>query len=534
MRSKVMAALAAAAALLVWSGVALAQEQADDDVLLRALEDEMARTLARLQLSDMERPYYVAYAAQSGASFSTGADFGALTHESEGPGRSLSVDVRVGDYVLDSSSDGGYFFGRFGGGLCLDDNYDGIRFRLWLNTDSEYKEALERLTRKRAALKSRVVQDRPDDFSKEDPVTLIQARGSLALDRERWPGAVKAVSAVFREAPELQRGRARFQGFATNKYLLSNEGFVLRTTMSQASFSLSADTQAEDGMPLGDADKFLGRTDDDLPTDEALLARARKMVGFLLALREAPKAEDYTGPVLFEGFAAASVFRDVLASGLRGTRETDEGRRGRGGLADKIGKRVLARFIDVTDDPGRTEFQGMPLFGSYWVDDEGVKAAALKLVEDGKLVALYSTRTPTKQVKRSNGHCRGGQPSAGNLFVEASVTLPPEQLKDRLIELVKDEGLPYGILVRRMGEVYRVYADDRREELIRGASFGALEPRLLRDIVAAGADAAPYHYDLGDSMMTLVVPSILVEELDMVKPPESFPKTPYLESPLRG
>ncbi|MBI4881546.1 MAG: hypothetical protein HY812_18060 [Planctomycetes bacterium] len=533
MRSKVMAALAAAAAVLVWSGVALAQDKAEDDVLLRALKDEMARTLSRLQLSDMDRPYYVAYAAQSGAGFSTGASLGALAHESEGPVRSLSVEVRVGDYVLDSSG-GSYFFGRFGGGLCLEDNYDSIRFRLWLSTDSEYKDALERLTRKKADLKSRVVQDRPDDFSREDPVTLIQARSNLALDRTRWPAAVKAVSAVFREAPELQRGQATFQGVAADKYLLSNEDFLLRTCRIKASFSLSADTQAVDGMPLGDSDRFLGRTDGDLPADEALIARARKMVDHLLALREAPKAEDYTGPVLFEGIAAASVFREVLASGLRGTRESDEGRSGRSGLADKIGKRVLARFMHVTDDPSRTEFQGKPLFGCYQVDDEGVKTSALKLVENGKLLALYSTRTPTKQVKRSNGHCRGGQAAAGNLFIEASVTLPPQQLKERLIELVKDEGLPYGILARRMGEVYRVYADDGREELIRGASFGALQPRLLRDIVAAGADAAPYHYDLGDSMMTLVVPSILVEELDMAKPPESFPKTPYLGSPLGG
>ena len=96
-----------------------------------------------------------------------------------------------------------------------------------------------------------------------------------------------------------------------------------------------------------------------------------------MALAKAPKGEDYSGPVLFEGTAGAQIFAEVLGQNLALTRRpVADGGRGGGAqpseLEGRMGARVLPESFDVVDDPTQTEWRGRPLFGSYEVDREGV------------------------------------------------------------------------------------------------------------------------------------------------------------------
>ncbi|MCU0723520.1 MAG: TldD/PmbA family protein, partial [Planctomycetes bacterium] len=184
--------LAATLALLLAAppGARAEEKAPGEDVVLRAMKDEMARSQERLRLGDMEKPYYLAYTAESGTVFAAGAVLGATSGGGEGPVRSLEAEARVGDYALDSST--GYSSGG-GADPGLEDDYDAVRFQLWQATDEQYKAALEGLTRKQAALKARQVKDRPDDFSREDPVAWSDPAVSLTVDRARWTEAVRKV-----------------------------------------------------------------------------------------------------------------------------------------------------------------------------------------------------------------------------------------------------------------------------------------------------------------------------------------------------
>ncbi|MHC4598073.1 MAG: metallopeptidase TldD-related protein [Planctomycetota bacterium] len=566
-----------AAALSVVAAVALAwivppavgeEKKSDKDILLEAMQDELARSMDRLQLEDMVKPYLIAYTANAGTMYQVGATFGALTGESEAPMRSLGAEVRVGDYVLDNTnySGGGFYFpgGFFGGGLCLEDDYDAIRYRLWLSTDSRYKSALESLAGKKAFLQNQEVKDRPDDLQKVESVVHLEPVRKPEWDQERWKAAVKKISAVFREYPDIHDASASVMGMCANRYLVNSEGFRCRTGQYAIGLIVNADTQCDDGMSLSNYAVFAARSGKELPTEEVMLAEAKKVADTLMAQRAAPLAEDYTGPVLFEGQAAAEFFLQCLGKNLGAVRQTlgSRGFNPFGGmrLNDKLGKRILPRFIDVFDDPTKKEYGGKPLLGGYAIDDEGVRGRAIRIVEKGKLRTLCTTRVPTKEIKESNGHCRGGRAGISNLIVESSNKIPIAALKTRLIEMASDEDLDYGILVRKTSsamsggggrivrysfgsrggsislpqpmEIYRVYVEDGREELIRGASFSAASLRILRDIVATGDDTTVYSTMEGlGSIVSVAVPSVLLEELEMKKPPEDFPKPPHLQKP---
>ncbi|MHC5038973.1 MAG: metallopeptidase TldD-related protein, partial [Planctomycetota bacterium] len=449
--------LFAVVCLALFTGIVTAQEKAsEEDVILRALQDELKRSMDRLQLKDMQKPYFIAYSAHAGAMYMVGATFGALTQENESPMRSTSTEVRVGDYVLDNTNFGGgmYFGGFFGGGLCLEDDYDYIRRQLWLSTDSDYKSALETLTGKKAFLENQKIKDRPDDFSKEAPVVLVEPKKKLEVDKAKWKGMVKKISAIFREFPDIHEAQAAFVTLLDNRYYVNSEGFRHRTGQMIVGFVVNASTTCEDGMSVSNALIFGGRDEKAVPAEDVLASQARALAKTLLDQRNAPKAEDYTGPVLFVGDAAAEFFLNALGKHLGTQRESEGGRGfsfGRGiRLNDKIGKRILPKSITVKDDPTKNEHGGKPLLGGYAVDDDGVKAQPVTLVEGGRLLTLLTTRVPTKETKKSNGHCRGGNPGISNLFVESSDKTSLADLKKELIQAAKDEDLPFGILVRKL------------------------------------------------------------------------------------
>ena len=169
-------------------------------------------------------------------------------------------------------------------------------------------------------------------------------------------------------------------------------------------------------------------------------------------------------------------------------------------------------------------FSGHGLGGSYKVDDEGVPAIPVTVVDNGTLVNYLIGRVPIRDFPASNGHGRASgngntAPSPGNLFFRASKTNTREELKKQLIDECRSRGLKYGYYVDTLGPrlaprmLYRVWTDDGHEELVRGAIFNELDVRALRsDLVAAGDDPLVSNRT-GLPFMTIVSPSVLFDEL---------------------
>ena len=174
---------------------------------MRAMKDELARSVSELQLQKMDKPYFIAYRMDEINKNSVSAMLGSLTEEQPSRIRLIGVEVRVGDYALDNSNyvsirnfSAGGMSGMFSSisPAPLDDNYQQIRRSFWIATDSQYKKALEDLSAKRAALETRQHTDDIPDFDKEPPATLSEPPEKNQAGDELKTLA-RDISAVFKE-----------------------------------------------------------------------------------------------------------------------------------------------------------------------------------------------------------------------------------------------------------------------------------------------------------------------------------------------
>ena len=77
---------------------------AADDVVMKAMRDELDRSMKQLQLEQLEKPYFISYRVQDRTSLDTSATFGALLSGGLARARYLTVQVRVGNYQSDNSN----------------------------------------------------------------------------------------------------------------------------------------------------------------------------------------------------------------------------------------------------------------------------------------------------------------------------------------------------------------------------------------------------------------------------------------------
>jgi TldD protein len=522
--------------------VARPKDSSDDDPVLQAMRAELERSKTELKLEGMAAPYYIDYRVTDMDTHAAEAMFGAVRTEVRVRFRFLRVVVRVGDYKQDS------FFGQGQGQLDfmpLDNDVVALRHQIWLATDNAYKAAAESLTAKQAKLKQYTVDQPVDDFAHADPVVFIGPLAKLDFDPRPWNKMLQDASALYKNDPQIESADAALNFAAVNRYFVNSEGAVVRTGQNIYELRIAASTQAADGMRLDRSHAYSVTDMKELPSEETMLADTTKMFGTLRELRDAPIAdEEYRGPVLFSADAASTVFSDLIGENILGLRpDLGQPARTKGAFAASYKSRVLPDFLSVVDDPTLASVDGRSLMGKYDVDDEGVKAVPVSVIENGKLVNYLMGREPIRDFPASNGHgrARGPQnypgPSLGNMIVKSSETSSPEELRKKLIELCQQRDLPYGYYVETLGPqrtprlLYKVWVKDGHEELVRGAVFGDLDTRTLRtDLIAAGNDVYVDNQPL-NIPHSVINPSILFDELEVKRANGNQEKLPEYPAP---
>lgn len=531
----------------------------DNDVTVRAMRDEMARTLDKLRLENADAPFIVNYSSYVGKSWSCAAAFGAITGASDGESRSIGVEVRVGDYKMDNTNfAGGFGFGGSSTRVAVpkDPDYDLIRHNLWLASDGAYKGAVEQMAAKKAWLKTNTVTDHPGDLTKVDPVVRIETEHTVEVDKEASLALAKRLSALFKEAPAIQASGVSYAVVASDETTLSSEGFFTRKGETWARVTVTAGTQAVDGMPLGDLCVFFARTAKELPSADEMEREVKAMIARLTAQVDAPRADEYIGPVLFEGDAACFAMLELLVDRLVNPHEPLGAKNAGTPFKNRLKKRVAPPFLSVVDDPLQETLEGITLLGAYHLDDDGVLAQPVSLIEEGRLKNWYMSRIPTRAIKTTNGHSRGGVGGAGCVFVKSSNTMPREKLRQELIRIAVEQELPYAIRIETLAradvgvagpraaggfangtirlsppiQAYRVYPDGH-EEPIRGGEWQGVTLRTLRDIFVTGNKSNVLNTSRGGNFVSIACPDLLVEEIEMKKPAEQESKRPYLDHP---
>jgi TldD protein len=526
----------------VVSPMLAANAAAKGDPLLEALLTELERSKDHLKMDQVQSPYYLEYRVNDVNDFSTESAFGALVQSQKAHVRILRVVVRVGDYKQDS------YYGEGVGQaniLPLDNDTLALRHQIWIVTDEAYKAAGEALAEKQAALKQFSADSSPvDDFAKAPVVTSLQPTVALSVDELAWKKTLQDITALYKQYPDIQSVTASARFTSNNEYFVNSEGTITRGGKTIYSVQFAASAQADDGMRLGRSPGWTVGNASELPTHEAMLVNAKKTLDTVVALRKAPIVEEeYRGPVLFAPDAANDIVLSLLGANLVG-RKPQLGKPNRtvGSFATSYKARVLPTFATLVDDPSLKTFGGKSLIGSYEFDSEGVKAETVTLVDKGSLTNYLVGREPIRDFTTSNGHGRAApgsppQPNPGVLIFKSSEAQSPEELKKRIIQMATEQGKPYVYRVETLGPgnsprlLYRVYASDGHEELVRGAVFSELDVRALRaGLVAAGNDPLVDNRNGGVSM-TVISPSLLFDELEVKRADTSKDKLPEYPAP---
>jgi TldD protein len=541
--------LALSAATFAASSGKRAQQPNDNDQTLRAMRDEMARAKTRLELKipgteQPVRPYYVEYRLLDLEVREIVAEFGTLLNTTRTRNRFMNVEARVGDYKHDSSnfvSDDGFrgFIGPTGA-VGIDKDYNSLRQDLWIATDQAFKEAVETYSRKQAYLNSLARQSDIDDFSKAEPMQLIEPLAAADWSSRNWEQEARDASAGLRAFPQIYESRVTYYLVYATEYLLTSEGTEIRQNRRFAAIEAGLDTLADDGTPLNHLYTAYAPRPADLPDAETVRKNLNVCGTELMALRRAPATQDYTGPVLFEARAAAPLLAQVLGPAVNGARPPvsftpvmEQMLSGLGGKSDwitRLGARVLPASVTLVDDPTAKDFDGKPLLGGFNVDDEGVRGQKVTLVENGTLKSELMSRRPGPDFEQSNGHGRAAflndaKPTMSNLLFTSSETVSAAELKKKFLDACRSEKLNYCLIVRQMDNpaisflhqedfsellasfgggagtgdrlplvVYRIYPADGREEIVRGMRVIGLSTRSLRNIAGIGNDNFVYNY----------------------------------------
>jgi len=521
--------------------VSAAAAAAASDPVLEAMQQELERSQAQLKMENVPAPFYIEYRVVDSDNYELRAEYGSTENERRARFRYGRVVVRVGDYHLDS-------FYESGTGeavtMPLDDDTLALRHALWLATDSAYKSANEALTAKQGLYKRFAIAQTVDDFAKEPAVQSLGPLVKLEFDPAKWRSLMETATGLYREFPDVETVGANAQFVATNTYFINTEGTVLRSGRACYSVSQVGSTQAPDGMRLERSPGDAYGDPSELPSREKFLADTREMLQTLTDMRKAPIVEEeYRGPVLFAADATNEVVETLLAANIVGRRpQPNVSARTVGAFASSYKSRVLPDFLSLVDDSTQGRFAGYSLIGSYRVDDEGVRAAPLDVVGKGILENFLVGRRPIRGFTESNGHGRLAQagqtePSPGVLLLRAAQPLSREELRQRLLDLCRQQDRPYCYSVDTLGPrlsprlLYRVWSKDGHRELVRGAEFQELDTRSLRsDVIAAGNDFLVSNR-LGVTPRTVISPSILFDELVVKRADQAREKLPEYPAP---
>lgn len=548
-RARTLAIVTMFSAALTFAVSARAQATNDNDHTLEAMHDEMARSKSRLELmipgaNQPQRPYYVEYRLLDLEVREIVAEFGALVDSTHTRQRVMNVSARVGDYKQDSSNfvSDDAFRGFIGptGAVGIDRDYNSLRQDLWIATDQAFKEAVETYSRKQAYLSSLARQSDIDDFAKVTPLQLIEPLAAPDWSNRNWEQEARDSSAALRAFPQIYQSRVTYYLVFATEYLLTSEGTELRVNRSYAAIEAGMNTLADDGMQVNNMYETYAPKPADLPSADAVRKGLNVAGAELMALRAAPPAQDYTGPVLFEARAAAPLLAQVLTPAINGARPPvsftpvmEQLLTGLGGKSDWVGRmgaRVLPVGTSLVDDPTAKEFHGTPLLGGYGVDDEGVRAQKVTIVDNGVVKELLMSRRPGPDSDQSNGHGRSAflndaRPTMSNLFFQSTDTQSPDELKKKFLDECRAEKLSSCLVVREMDNptisllnrddfsellasfgggagtgdrlpliVYKVNPEDGQQEMERGARIIGLSSRMLRNLGGIGNDDYVYNY----------------------------------------
>jgi predicted Zn-dependent protease len=497
------------------------------------------------------------------------ASFGNLRTSTPYTQRIFNAAVRVGSPELDNTheikegNERGYAdYNSSGyGALGLEDNPEAWRLSLWQKTDAMYVEATKRYEKVKANVAVKVSsEDKSPDFSTETPEQYIEKPikfADIKFDTKPWEEKVKKFSAIFKENKDIIDSQVSFEIELIHKYFVNTEGTEIFENRLCYRVMMSASAKADDGMDLPLYKSYFAYDLKDLPSDEQIITDVKWLSGTLSKLREAPVAESYSGPMLMSGQASSVFFHEIFGHRIEGARLKNESDAQT--FKKKVGEMVLPEDMSVIFEPYIKKSHGFSLNGQYVFYDEGVRGQRVDIVKNGKLTAFLMNRSPIEGFPKSNGHGRGQIylntfTRQSNTIIESTKPKSEKELRAMMVDQLKKESKEYGYLMDQVSGgftttgrympnafnvspylVYRIYADGRPDEMVRGVDLVGTPLAIFSQIAACGTDYDVFNgycgAESGSVPASCVSPTLYVKMIETQKKAKSLSQPPILDRP---
>ncbi len=532
--------------------------------VLDVMEKEIKRSVKKLAKA---RPpvYFLSYQITQWDSSYISSTLGALSFGTSGRNNYLEVEARVGSRQMDNtrqlkSTDSipeVYFEGEYS---PLAQNPKALQTILWTNTEKAVKAAQESFLKVQTnAQTASERSDDSDDFSAplSTPSRDYETVNKPFVNEDKWERQLNEYSLLFKGYDFIFSSSVALSVSTNNVYFVNSEGTKLKKGRLLARLSYSLSTRNNDGMEMERFMSYDGFSLDQMPSPAKVKEDILKSIEELKTLQNAPVAEPFHGPVILKNRATAVFFHEILGHRLEGHRQKDDefGQT----FTGKVGQQIVSPIISVYDDPTMRTFNGVPLRGYYKYDDEGVPSQKVTLIEGGVLKNFLMSRSPIEGFPQSNGHGRKAvfyKPVSrmGVTVVKAKDTVPFEELRQKLVEEIKRQNKPYGLIIEDISGgftntdtynpqafkvqptlVYKVYPDGKPDEIIRGVDVVGTPLASLNKIIAAADDYDIFNGSCGAESgwvpVSAVAPSLLISELEVEKVNKTYDSLPLLAPP---
>lgn len=530
--------------------------------VMRAMKAELDRTMSQLK-GKTNPPYFLSYSVTEVTSTVITANMGALDLDVTSKNRILDVDLRVGSYQLDNTrSIRGVAFemgrGTRGVEMPMGDDERALRSVIWSATDKAYRSAAERYGKVLTNLQVKVrEEDTSADLSHEKAYVSLKTPVPFEYDTAMWRDRVRSLSAMCAGQEHILSGRVSFQTDLLVKYVVNSEGTMIQSSEPIVKMFVIVKAKADDGMSLPMYESYSAYAVDRLPSKKQMEKEVQRLIDVARALRTAPLLETYTGPAILSGRASGVFFHEIFGHRVEGHRQKDVNSSQT--FKPFLNKQILPSFINVVFDPTIKSLRGNDIVGAFEYDDDGMPGKRVVAVDSGIFRSFLMSRAPIENFPNSNGH---GRRQAGfktvsrqsNLIVEATRTVPYDTLRAMLRRECIKQNKEFGLLFEDIQGgftftgrtvpnafnvqplvVYKVFADGRPDELVRGVDLIGTPLTTFNNIVAAADDLGIFNgvcgAESGGVPVSASSPSLLVSTIEVQKKQKSQAKPPLLSDP---
>ena len=581
--------------------------QGDDNfesVCFEAMEDEIEQNMAALHLNQLQSPYFISYLISDAQITRIKTSLGGILSSVQQPYRDKDVTVLVGNDKCNNT----HFFNintlykvNAKSSMAIDNDYYNIRQNLWLATDLQYKANAEFYEEKKAAMQQQNLPQKQLDMPDRSAIVcknFSEEHNSTSIDLVQYESELSELSKLFTQYPDFTNSGVNLYAFQAEAYYMNSEGLKYKQPFNIVCINIFAETQAEDGEPIADAINIYRTDIQQLPSEKELEKLIIDFANQLDALRKAPvMSESYNGPVIFADEAAAVLMEQCFflnPDGLTASRKPvisspelaqtysyyiskDNP------TAQLMNKKLISRDITIKSKNTLTQYNGIPLIGSFQHDAEGYASEDEQLlIEDGVLMQLLSDRQPADNAPYSNGHRRLALTRSklttglgpGVVEMSSKNKSAYKQLKKKFIAMAKSEDYDYCYIVTKLADnimrqcpgmskymasngtlhpvyCYRIKVKTGEEELVRMVKMPAPSIKNFRHIVSVSAEQQvfntmlssdrsgyypSYEFNLFGIPASFILPkAFLFEELEISNDPDiSLQKKPFIDNPLKN